>query len=225
MPEDEKGTEGEDLFEDLDKFFAPIQDVDWPESSEGTGSGTGSGTAQGADRSDEPAPAEPQPAEPSSPSANQMPREARRWRSRLQPEDHDAEEADAQEPATAQPSGGGELFTAPETPSDAEVEPKVEEEQDGVGSVPVRVRGGGLLTSTEAAGEAGSGGYRRPPRRRAGGRRADRGDGGRRGGPGHRGRRGRGRSLRRVRPRRGAGRTRGAGPAAHRGSRDRAAPR
>jgi phosphatidate cytidylyltransferase len=25
---------GEDLFEDLDKFFAPIQDVDWPESSE-----------------------------------------------------------------------------------------------------------------------------------------------------------------------------------------------
>jgi phosphatidate cytidylyltransferase len=25
---------GEDLFEDLDKFFAPIQDVDWPESKE-----------------------------------------------------------------------------------------------------------------------------------------------------------------------------------------------
>jgi phosphatidate cytidylyltransferase len=25
---------GEDLFEDLDKFFAPIQDVDWPETSE-----------------------------------------------------------------------------------------------------------------------------------------------------------------------------------------------
>ena len=47
MPEDEKGTEGEDLFEDLDKFFAPIQDVDWPESSEGTGSGT----TQAADRS------------------------------------------------------------------------------------------------------------------------------------------------------------------------------
>jgi phosphatidate cytidylyltransferase len=28
---------GEDLFEDLDKFFAPIQDVDWPESGEGAG--------------------------------------------------------------------------------------------------------------------------------------------------------------------------------------------
>jgi len=34
VPEDEGKTEGEDLFEDLDKFFAPIQDVDWPESSE-----------------------------------------------------------------------------------------------------------------------------------------------------------------------------------------------
>jgi phosphatidate cytidylyltransferase len=27
-------SEGEDLFEDLDKFFAPIQDVDWPETTE-----------------------------------------------------------------------------------------------------------------------------------------------------------------------------------------------
>ncbi|HJS27911.1 MAG TPA: phosphatidate cytidylyltransferase [Actinomycetota bacterium] len=33
MPEGEERTEGEDLFEDLDKFFAPIQDVDWPEPS------------------------------------------------------------------------------------------------------------------------------------------------------------------------------------------------
>jgi len=36
VPEDEEKTEGEDLFEDLDKFFAPIQDVDWPESSDPT---------------------------------------------------------------------------------------------------------------------------------------------------------------------------------------------
>jgi phosphatidate cytidylyltransferase len=33
VPEDDERTEGEDLFEDLDKFFAPIQDVDWPEPS------------------------------------------------------------------------------------------------------------------------------------------------------------------------------------------------
>jgi phosphatidate cytidylyltransferase len=75
-----------------------------------------------------------------------------------QPEDHDAEEADAQEPATAQPSGGGELFTAPETPSDAEVEPKVEEEQDGVGSFLFESEAEGYDTD-QAGGEAGSGGY------------------------------------------------------------------
>ena len=41
MPENQgSGTgssEGEDLFEDLDKFFAPIQDVDWPDTSEPAG--------------------------------------------------------------------------------------------------------------------------------------------------------------------------------------------
>ena len=26
--------DGDDLFEDLDKFFAPIRDVDWPEPDE-----------------------------------------------------------------------------------------------------------------------------------------------------------------------------------------------
>ncbi|HET9722819.1 MAG TPA: phosphatidate cytidylyltransferase [Actinomycetota bacterium] len=34
MAEDEGREDREDLFEDLDKFFAPIQDVDWPESVE-----------------------------------------------------------------------------------------------------------------------------------------------------------------------------------------------
>ncbi|HET7236171.1 MAG TPA: phosphatidate cytidylyltransferase [Actinomycetota bacterium] len=33
MPDDEERNEGEELFEDLDKFFAPIQDVDWPEGA------------------------------------------------------------------------------------------------------------------------------------------------------------------------------------------------
>jgi phosphatidate cytidylyltransferase len=32
VPDDQEPKEGEELFEDLDKFFAPIQDVDWPES-------------------------------------------------------------------------------------------------------------------------------------------------------------------------------------------------
>ncbi|HEX5951336.1 MAG TPA: phosphatidate cytidylyltransferase, partial [Actinomycetota bacterium] len=34
MADDEGREDREDLFEDLDKFFAPIQDVDWPESVE-----------------------------------------------------------------------------------------------------------------------------------------------------------------------------------------------
>ena len=31
---DDKRDGSDDLFEDLDKFFAPIQDVDWPEPDE-----------------------------------------------------------------------------------------------------------------------------------------------------------------------------------------------
>ena len=53
MTEGEGRGEGEDLFEDLDKFFAPIQDVDWPESS---------GAAPS--RAAEPEPREPEPREP-----------------------------------------------------------------------------------------------------------------------------------------------------------------
>ena len=154
MPEDEEGTEGEDLFEDLDKFFAPIQDVDWPESSEGTGSGT----TQAADRSQEPAPAEPKPPEPEPPEPEQPEREPDAARSstmafETQPED-EAEEADALEPDAAQPSGGGELFTAPETPSDAEVV----EAQDGVDSFLFEAEAESYDVD-EPAGEAGSGGY------------------------------------------------------------------
>ena len=40
MAGDDERTEGEDLFEDLDKFFAPIQDVDWPESADAPTRGT-----------------------------------------------------------------------------------------------------------------------------------------------------------------------------------------
>ena len=149
MPEDEEGTEGEDLFEDLDKFFAPIQDVDWPESSEGTGSGT----TQAADRSQEPAPAEPKPPEPEQPEREPDAARSSTMAFETQPED-EAEEADALEPDAAQPSGGGELFTAPETPSDAEVV----EEQDGVDSFLFEAEAESYDVD-EPAGEAGSGGY------------------------------------------------------------------
>ncbi|HYZ13780.1 MAG TPA: phosphatidate cytidylyltransferase [Actinomycetota bacterium] len=45
MPEDEERGQGEQLFEDLDKFFAPIQDVDWPESTDDRSAETGSRAA------------------------------------------------------------------------------------------------------------------------------------------------------------------------------------
>jgi hypothetical protein len=149
VPEDEEGTEGEDLFEDLDKFFAPIQDVDWPESSEGTGSGT----TQAADRSQEPAPAEPKPPEPVQPEREPDAARSSTMAFETQPED-EAEEADALEPDAAQPSGGGELFTAPETPSDAEVV----EEQDGVDAFLFEAEAESYDVD-EPAGETGSGGY------------------------------------------------------------------
>ena len=149
MPEDEEGTEGEDLFEDLDKFFAPIQDVDWPESSEGTGSGT----TQAADRSQEPATAEPKPPEPEQPEREPDAARSSTMAFETQPEDG-AEEADALEPDAAQPSGGGELFTGPETPSDAEVV----EKQDGVDSFLFEAEAESY-DADEPAGEADSGGY------------------------------------------------------------------
>jgi phosphatidate cytidylyltransferase len=95
VPEDEERNEGEDLFEDLDKFFAPIQDVDWPESSEGKGSEQAAG-GQGGDESSRVEPEQPEG----------------------EPEDGEA----ASEPGAGQPSGGDEPFAAPESPSEADVE-------------------------------------------------------------------------------------------------------
>jgi phosphatidate cytidylyltransferase len=61
VPEDEeRGENGEELFEDLDKFFAPIQDVDWPES---TDPASGSGTRGAGAREQEPAVSEGEAAE------------------------------------------------------------------------------------------------------------------------------------------------------------------
>jgi CDP-diglyceride synthetase len=54
VPEDEeRGEGGEELFEDLDKFFAPIQDVDWPESTERPASGSGTREAQAREKARE----------------------------------------------------------------------------------------------------------------------------------------------------------------------------
>ena len=129
MPEDEERNEGEDLFEDLDKFFAPIQDVDWPESSEGEGSEQ----AAGRERREEPTRAEPERPEDGSPEA-------------------EYEEAAAAEPDAGQPFGGDEPFAAEESPSDADVE-----DEGGVGSFLFEAEA--EVYEVDEGAEAGSSGY------------------------------------------------------------------
>ena len=81
--EDREGRE--DLFEDLDKFFAPIQDVDWPETVEPTEGEAAAPTAPGpepssseglfGEREPEPAAAEPPAEEPPAETEERGPRE------------------------------------------------------------------------------------------------------------------------------------------------------
>ncbi|MEX1047199.1 MAG: phosphatidate cytidylyltransferase [Actinomycetota bacterium] len=63
--------EGEDLFEDLDKFFAPIQNVDWPEPSDSE-EGADAGAQPESPSAEPEAEAKPEP-EPASPSAEELP--------------------------------------------------------------------------------------------------------------------------------------------------------
>ena len=127
MPGDEDRTEGEDLFEDLEKFFAPIQDVDWPESSEARDPGP---------RRDEPPPARPQETE-----AEPEPSRRSTMAFETQPEEDDAEPPAEDVPA----EGSGvtdrsdELFTdqgaaATERAPAGDAEEADELEEDGVGS-------------------------------------------------------------------------------------------
>lgn len=55
---EERGKEKEDLFEDLDRFFAPIQDVDWPEPAEPPGAEAGQAEEAEPPRAGEGGPAE-----------------------------------------------------------------------------------------------------------------------------------------------------------------------
>ncbi|HEX5627137.1 MAG TPA: phosphatidate cytidylyltransferase [Actinomycetota bacterium] len=130
MPEDEeRNGEGEDLFEDLDKFFAPIQDVDWPESSEGKGSEQ----AAGAERRDEPSRGDPGQPEVAS-------------------DETEDEEAASAGPGAGEPAVGEDPFATRESPPEA----GVEGEQDEVGSF--LFEAGAEGDDVEEA-EAGSRGY------------------------------------------------------------------
>ena len=151
MPEDEKGTEGEDLFEDLDKFFAPIQDVDWPESSEGKGSGTTQGCGS--------LPRSPRRRSPSHREPEQPEREPDAARSSTMAFETQPEDDAPRRPTPSNP-------TRPNRPAAVSCSRlrrrrptrEVVEEQDGVGSFLFEAEAEGYDVD-EAAGEAGSGGY------------------------------------------------------------------
>ncbi len=111
MAEDEGREDREDLFEDLDKFFAPIQDVDWPESEAPTGSAAAS------------APSEPEvvPTEPSEEPASLEAETS----GPTQPEPA----APEPEPASAEPEPTEALFEQPAAPTGWE---EAEGEAEGV---------------------------------------------------------------------------------------------
>jgi phosphatidate cytidylyltransferase len=143
VPEDEDRTEGEDLFEDLDKFFAPIQDVDWPESSE---------TKEPGPRRDEP-PARPEATEPE-------PEPSRRstMAFETQPEEDAPEPEDV--PAEGSPpiETSDELFTDQEPAATGrapagDTEEAAEHEEDGVGSFLLEAEAEGYDEGTDEAAE------------------------------------------------------------------------
>ncbi len=149
MPDDEDRTEGKDLFEDLDKFFAPIQDVDWPESSE---PGEGAGHP------------EPAPAPREQPEAEREPEPARRstMAFEAQPKEEIAEPPD-EGAADAAETTSDELFAsreagAPATTPAGEAEEGGEGDGDGVGSFLLEAEAEGYDEEAEGS-DAGAGGY------------------------------------------------------------------
>jgi phosphatidate cytidylyltransferase len=146
VAEDEDRTEGEELFEDLEKFFAPIQDVDWPESSE----------AKDPDpRRDEPPPARSQEtdAEPEPSGRSTMAFET-------EPEEDDAEPVAEDVPAegTGVTDRSDEPLTdqgtaATERVPAGDAEEADELEEDGVGSFLSEAEAEGYDTGTDEGAE------------------------------------------------------------------------
>lgn len=117
MGDEEKGPEQkDDLFEDLDKFFAPIRDVDWPETGEEP-TARPAGGEPAREHVDVKAPARTEEPEEASQVEEEVeePAEAEAGAGALFPEI--AEEGEAAEEAEAEPEAGEgitvESFTAP----------------------------------------------------------------------------------------------------------------
>lgn len=112
MAEDEGREDREDLFEDLDKFFAPIQDVDWPESG---------APAEQPATSEPPAP-EVTPSEPA-PFEAETPAPAEPEPTAFEPEPA----------AMVEPEPTEALFEQPAEPAPTAWEEEVEEEEEEEG--------------------------------------------------------------------------------------------
>lgn len=136
MPDDDDRTEGEDLFEDLDKFFAPIQDVDWPESA----------AHEGVAERREPAPAPEQQPEPPRRSATAF--EAQPEEPATEPQEAEASGASSEEPSTDREAEAAA----------AEPEEGAGAEGDGVGSYLFEAEAEGYDEAPEGP-EAAAGGY------------------------------------------------------------------
>lgn len=127
MAEGEGRNEGEDLFEDLDKFFAPIRDVDWPETSEPGRRPTGEPAAEPQAPPEEEEEPSGELAEPAEGAEETEPFEPAIRVERVERADRveAEEEAPAEELAEAAPGPGQEdLFEA-----ELEEEPELEEEE------------------------------------------------------------------------------------------------
>ncbi len=145
MPEDEEKTEGEDLFEDLDKFFAPIQDVDWPESSEPATPPATPG------RQEEAGPEEPEP-------TSEAPEEA--------PPEPTGDLFGESEPAAAEVEGEGEVSDAEEADAflfEADAEGYEDEGRDDPNADYVELPGGEAEDAEVAELEESPGGVEEPP--------------------------------------------------------------
>jgi phosphatidate cytidylyltransferase len=124
VPDDQEQNEGEELFEDLDKFFAPIQDVDWPEPS------------APAPRAREPSAPEPEPVVVEAPTEVEgeeataepgeaplfAPREEEPAPAEAGPSDLDEEEEEVEEEEGAEAAGVGSFLFETETEEYDELE-------------------------------------------------------------------------------------------------------
>lgn len=120
MAKGEGRNGGEDLFEDLDKFFAPIRDVDWPETSERP--------RRAEEGAEEPSEPQNEGVDPSGADADAAAFEAPIRVDRLEPSEPEEPEGDE---TVASPTPGQEDLFEPEA---AESASRVEDEEEREGA-------------------------------------------------------------------------------------------